>query len=160
MKKYEFDATLIRPEGVGTWTYFDIPLDILKLFGAKGQVRVRGTINGQPFRTSARPHGDGRHYIVVNRSIRDSICVTPGDVVQVVMERDTAPRTVEIPTDFADALAAKEKQRQVFEALSYSHKKEFVEWIESAKKEENRQRRIEKSLEMLLEDTSPKRRKK
>lgn len=53
MAKLEFDATLNRPEGVGTWNYFDIPLDMVKLFGAKGQVRVMGTINGHPFRTSA-----------------------------------------------------------------------------------------------------------
>ena len=160
MARHKFDATLNRPEGVGTWTYFDIPLDIMKLFGAKGQVKVLGTIDGHSFRTSARPHGNGSHYIVVNKSIRDAIGVTLGDVVKVEMERDSAPRTVEIPADFADALEANEEQQEVFEALSYSHKKEFVEWIASAKKEDTRRRRIIGSLEMLLEGTSPKKPRK
>ncbi len=160
MARLKFDATLNRPEGVGTWTYFDIPLDRMQLLGAKGQVRVKGTINGHPFRNSARPHGNGSHYIVVDRSIRDAMGVTQGDVVKVEMEIDTAPRTLEIPADFADVLGVKGKQREAFEALSYSRKKEFVEWIESAKKEDTRSRRIAGSLEMLLEGTSPKRRKK
>ena len=95
--KHEFDASLIRPEGVGTWTYLDIPVEVSKEFGGKGQVRVKGSINRHPYRTSARPHGDGRHYIVVNKSIRDAIGVTTGDVVRVVMGLDTAPRTVETP---------------------------------------------------------------
>ena len=160
MAKFEFNATLNRPEGVGTWTYFDIPLDMVKLFGTKGQVRVMGTINGHPFRTSARPHGNGSHYVVVNKSIRDGIGVTQGDVVKVEMEEDSAPRTVEVPADFADALEVNEEQQEVFEALSYSHEKEFVEWIKSAKKEDTRRRRIEGSLQMLLEGTSPKKLRK
>ena len=160
MARLKFDATLNRPEGVGTWTYFDIPLDRMQLLGAKGQVKVKGTINGHPFRTSARPHGNGSHYIVVNKSIRDAMGVTQGDVVKVEMDRDTAPRTVEIPADFADVLGAQGEKQEAFEALSYSRKKEFVEWIESAKKEDTRRRRIAGSLEMLLEGTSPKRRKK
>ena len=160
MAKYEFEAPLIRPGGVGTWTYLDIPPEITQELGAKGQVKVIGLVNGYPFRTSARPHGDGSHYIVVNRSIRDAIQATQGDVVHVVMEKDTAPRTVEVPNDFADALEANQQQGKAFEALSYSHKKEYVDWIESAKKVETRDKRIAQSLEMLIAGTSPKRPKK
>ena len=156
MAKFEFDAPLARPEGVGAWTYLDIPAHITQELGSRGQVKVMGSINGYPFRTSARPHGDGSHYIVVNRSIRDAIQATPGDVVHVLMERDTAPRTVEIPADFAEALETNRQLRKSFESLSYSHRKEFVDWIESAKKVETRESRISRSLEMLLEGTSPK----
>ena len=106
MAKFEFEVPLVRPEGVGTWTYLDIPLEITRELGARGQIKVIGSINGHPFRTSARPHGDGSHYIVVNRSIRDAIQVRQGDVVHVVMERDSAPRIVEVPEDFAEAMAA------------------------------------------------------
>ena len=160
MNTHEFDASLIRPEGVGTWTYLDIPVEVSKEFAAKGQVKVKGSINGHPYRTSARPHGDGRHYIVVNKSIRDAIGVSTGDVVRVVMDLDTAPRTVEIPLDFMRAMESDRKYSKLFQELSYSRQKEFVDWLESAKKEETRKRRIAQSLEMLLEGISPKRGKK
>ena len=158
--KHEFDASLIRPEGVGTWTYLDIPVEVSKEFGGKGQVRVKGSINRHPYRTSARPHGDGRHYIVVNKSIRDAIGVTTGDVVRVVMGLDTAPRTGEIPPDFMQAMQSDRKYSELFEELSYSRQKEFVDWLESAKREETRERRMAQSLDMLLEGFSPKRQKK
>jgi hypothetical protein len=50
---------------VGTWTYLVIPLDLAALYDAKGQIKARGTINGQPFRSSAMPRGDGAHYLVL-----------------------------------------------------------------------------------------------
>ena len=134
MTKFEFEALLVRPDGVGTWTYLDIPLEIAEKLRGKGQIKVAGTVNGHPFQTSARPHGDGTHYIVVNKSIRDAIQVTPGDVVHVAMAQDTAPRTVAVPTDFAKAMAGNEKITKSFDSLSYSRKKEFVDWVESAKK--------------------------
>src|SRR4051794_17368734 len=83
-----FEATLVRPEGVGTWTYLVIPRDLEALYGVRGQIKVRGTINGQPFRSSAMPRGDGAHYLVVNTSIREQIGATPGDSVMVTLERD------------------------------------------------------------------------
>ena len=160
MDEFEFNASLYRPEGVGTWTYLDIPIEVSKKFDAKGQVNVKGLINGHPYQTSARPHGTGWHYIVVNKSIRDAIGVTTGDVVRVVMSLDTAPRTVEIPPDLIGALESDGKYSRLFEELSYSRQKEFVDWLESAKREETRRRRVAQSLEMLLEGISPKNRKK
>ena len=100
--------------------------------------------------------GDGTHYIVVNRSVRDAIKVTAGDVVHVLMERDNLPRTVELPADFAEALESNQPLGPSFESLSYSRRKEFIDWIGSAKKAETRDRRIAKSLEMLQKGTSPK----
>ena len=159
MKEYKFDAKLIRPEGVGTWTYLDIPIEVSSEFDARGQVKVKGSIDGHPYRTSARPHGDGKHYIVVNKSIRDAIGVAAGDVVRVLLELDTAPRIVEVPADFKRAMKSDVNYSRLFDELSYSRQKEFVDWIESTKREETREKRIAQSLEMLLEGISPKKRK-
>ena len=100
MTRHEFEARLIRPEGVGTWTFLNLPKKVSRDLGAKGQIRVRGTINGHAFQSSARPHGDGSHYIVVNTSIREAIQVAPGDVVGVILQKDTAPRVVKVADDF------------------------------------------------------------
>ena len=80
--------------------------------------------------------------------------------MRVVMSLDTAPRTVEIPPDLKRALESDGKYSRLFEELSYSRQKEFVDWLESAKREETRRRRIAQSLEMLFEGISPKNRKK
>ena len=86
----------------------------------------------------------------------DAIKVTAGDVVHVLMERDNLPRTVALPADFAEALESNQPLGPSFESLSYSRRKEFLDWIGSAKKVETRVRRIAKSLEMLHKGTSPK----
>ncbi len=159
MEPFQFEAILKRPEGIGTWTYLDIPLDVAEVFGAKGQVKVAGTINGHPYRGSAMPHGDGTHYLVVNRSIREAIGAAQGDRVIVTLGPDTGARTVTIPADLDKAFAQNREAGAAFGALSYSHQKEFVDWIEQAKKAETRERRITQALEMLAEGSSPKRRK-
>jgi hypothetical protein len=103
MPGYSFEAILIRPEGVGTWTYLNIPMDISTTFGSKGQVRVRGTINGYPFRTTALPMGDGTHYLVVGKSIRDQVQAIQGDTIKVILELDPEEQQVVIPEDMRQA---------------------------------------------------------
>lgn len=159
MDKIEFRAVLKRPEGVGTWTYLDIPVDMVKLFGNKGRITIKGTINGCLFRSSALPHGDGRHYLVVNSAIRNALGVRQGAEVKVVLEADAGVRTVSVPEDLRRALIKNKTAAQVFQGLSYSHQKEFVEWIEGAKKPETRSRRIDQVPAMLAEGTTPKSRK-
>jgi hypothetical protein len=129
----------------------NIPFNVEAAFGSKGQVRVRGTINGHSFRGSAMPHGDGTHFIVVNKDIRDAIGVTQGDTVQVIVERDTEERRVDVPDDLRIALDAHEPARTAFEKFSYSHQKEYVDWIESAKTDPTRKRRIQSAMEKIAQ---------
>ncbi|MDQ0063420.1 YdeI/OmpD-associated family protein [Paenibacillus harenae] len=145
----EFEAVLVRPEGIGTWTYVTIPCSIEHLYGTKAQVRVKGAINGFPYRGSLMPHGNGSHYMVVNKSLRNEAKAQVGESVHMTMELDTAPREIELPDDLAAGLEQDEQARSAFDALSYSHKKEYITWIEEAKKAETRQNRIVKSIEKL-----------
>jgi hypothetical protein len=151
MTIHSFETVLVRPEGVGTWTYLNIPLDISATFGSKGQVRVKGTINGYPYRSTALPRGDGSHYLVVGKSIRDQIKATQGDTVKVMLELDVEERRVDVPEDLAQALESLPLAKDVFNQLSYSHKKEYVNWVLSARQGETRQRRIEKALMLLAQ---------
>lgn len=149
MSVYSFEAVLIRPEGVGTWTYLNLPKQVSETFGTQGQVKVKGTVNGHPFRSTVMPHGNGTHYLVVGKDIRHQIHATQGDTVSVTVELDFASRQVEVPDDLEQALSMNAPAREAFDKLAYSHKKEYVNWIMSAKHENTRQRRIEKTLEML-----------
>jgi hypothetical protein len=148
---------LKRPKGVGTWTYLDIPPEVAGQFETKGQFKVRGAINGAAFRSTALPHGDGTHYLVIGASIRSRINAKVGDTVSVSLEPDSEPRVVEVPPDLVKALDGSPAAQAAFDGIPPSHQREFLEYIESAKKAETRRERIAKTLDMLVEKKYPKR---
>ncbi len=150
MERLAFKAVLIHPDDPGAWTFLNVPFNVQETFGIKGRVSVKGTVNGTPFRSSLMPHGDGSHFLVVNKDIQRVAKAGPGDTVCVELELDTTRRTVDVPEDLASALSGGEVQTN-FDKMSYSHKKEYVDWIESAKKSETRARRIEKAVSMIKE---------
>jgi uncharacterized protein YdeI (YjbR/CyaY-like superfamily) len=82
------------------------------------------------------------------KAIREKTGKGPGDTIEVVVWRDEAVRTVEVPAQFQN-LMKKEGLFAVFKKLSYTHRKEYCRWITEAKKEETRLRRLEKAIEML-----------
>ena len=127
----------------------DIPFDVEKTYGARGRVPVRGTLNGAPYRSSLFRMGGDCHFMVVNRKMREASGVTGGETVPVTMERDTEPRVITPPPDFARALKANKDAAATWAKLSYTHQREHVEHLEGAKKPDTRQRRIEKSIELL-----------
>ena len=147
----KFQAILERPEGVGTWTYLAIPFDAREKYGSRGQIKVKGTINGQPFKSTLLPRGDGSHYLVDSRPIREKIGASHGAKVRVTLEADKEVRKVAVPKDLAAALKKRKAAADAFETLSPSHRKEYVSWIESAKIDETRQRRIAKAVEMICD---------
>lgn len=149
--KQTFEAKLAARGPGGSWTQMAVPFDVEKAFGTKARVAVRGTINGFAFRSSIMPRGDGTHYMAVNREMQKGASATAGDTVSVTMEPDTAARTVAVPADVKKALAGKPELNRKFATLSYSHRKEYVDWIEQAKKPETRARRIEKMMGVLAE---------
>lgn len=151
MSIYSFEATLEKPEMRGAWTFVRVPFSVAEEFGIKGQVPVKGTINGVPYENFLLPQGEGVHILVVKKEIRDRAGVTAGDVAQVTLERDGEPRQVEAPEELAEALEASPGAQQVFDKLGYSHRKAYCDHITQAKKAETRRRRAAKCVELLLE---------
>lgn len=117
--------------------------------GAK-RFPVVATVNGYMWRTSVARMG-GEFLLGLNRAVREAAGVSAGDVVEVRLELDSAPRDVQAPEDFARALAGDGTANERFQGLAFTHRKEFVRWIEEAKREETRARRIEQALQMLRE---------
>lgn len=120
------------------------------LGGDKARIPVIGKADTTPIRTSAMPMG-GCHMFVFTRELQIATGKGPGDSVSFVLCRDTQPRTIDPPADFKKALAKNSKAKTIFEALSFTHRKEYVRWIEEAKKPETRVVRIEKAVGMIAQ---------
>jgi hypothetical protein len=127
-----------------------VPGDPRAEFGS-ARAPVAGTVNGTPFRGRLMVYG-GVTYLGFRKEIRDAAGgIQPGDAVEVVIDRDDAPREVEVPEALAAALAEDGEARAVFEGLAFTHRKEYAQWIAQAKREETRAGRVARALEMLRE---------
>ena len=148
MKEYKFRARI--EAGGGGGALVKIPFDVRKEFGTGGQVKVRVTFQGHPYRGSIAPMGGGSHILGIRKSIREAIGKTIGDTVAVVLLRDTLPRTVAVPPELKKTLARSAKAKAVFGKLSYTHRREYAEWVAGAKKQETRDRRAENAIRKLV----------
>src|SRR5579863_6478140 len=147
VKKLEFTTKLEGEQGSSA-AWMNAPFDVVKVFGTRARVPVRGTINGFPFRSSLMPMG-GCHYMVVNRTMREGACCKAGDTVAVVMERDTAPRVVEVPAVLKKALAKSKTAQANWKKYSFSNQKEMALAISGAKQEETRKRRLARIVDIV-----------
>ena len=146
MKKYSFTGKIQGGPGGGAFVLF--PYDVEKEFGTRGKVPVQATLDGVAYRGSLIRYGAPEHMLGVLKAIREETGKDVGDSLEVVLWKDEAERTVEVPEDLA-ALMKKEKLLPFFEKLSYTHRKEYCRWITEAKKPETRMRRLEKCVEMI-----------
>jgi hypothetical protein len=126
---------------------FRVPFDLGEAFG-RARPPVKVTIRSHTWRTTPGVY-DGVGYIVVNRAVKAATGVEAGDRVRVRMELDTEPRKVDVPADLAAALAVAPKAQAAFDKLSFTHQREYVEWVEEAKRPETRERRIAATVERL-----------
>jgi hypothetical protein len=117
--------------------------------GAK-RFPVRATLNGYTWRTTVT-RMRGEFLLGLNREVRESAGVQAGDNVEVAIELDTDPREVEIPEALARALSADPDAQAAFERLAFTHRKEYARWVADAKREETRDRRVARAVEMLRE---------
>ena len=138
----QFEAVLGGKEG--DVPSVEVPFDVREAFGA-ARAKVKVTVNGVELRTTVSIYG-GRAYVGFRKEIQKAAGIAIGDRIRVRIEPDEAVRTVDVPADLARALA---KDRAKFDALAYTHRKEYVTWVEEAKKPETRVRRIAKAVEMV-----------
>lgn len=136
---------VLQPRGQGV--VLELPFDPREAFG-RARAPVRVTIGGFTFRTTVAVYG-GQSMIGLNKANRAGAGVEAGDRVTVELELDTEPRKVEVPAELAEALAADPALREFFDGLSYTHRREYAEWITEAKRDETRRRRVAQAVEML-----------
>jgi Bacteriocin-protection, YdeI or OmpD-Associated/Domain of unknown function (DUF1905) len=139
-----FHTTLLQ---LGNNVGIEVPEEVVTGFGAGKRVPVTVTINGYTYSSTVAVMG-GKYLVGVSAAHRKAAGVAGGEEHDVTLEHDAAPRTVEVPADLADALAAA-GAHEAFDALAYSQRKEHARSVVEAKKPETRDRRIAKIVEQL-----------
>jgi Bacteriocin-protection, YdeI or OmpD-Associated/Domain of unknown function (DUF1905) len=146
MTKKSFTAIVQNAGGGGA--FVEIPFDVEKEFGSK-RPKVKAMIEGVSYRGTLVRMGGEHHMLLILKEIREQIGKTFGDEIKITVEPDAEPRLIEIPKDLIKEFKKDKQAKVIFDKLSYTHQKEYVRWIEEAKKEETRQTRIIKTIEML-----------
>jgi hypothetical protein len=136
--------------GGKTATGIRVPPEVVAGLGSSKRPPVRVTIGEYTYRSTVAVYGD-EFFLPLNVRDRTNAGVAAGDQIDVDIELDTEPREVTVPSDLASVLDHDARAKQHFDDLSYSHKREYVNWIEDAKRAETRERRIAKAVEMLRE---------
>ena len=145
-KKHTFTAIIQNPGEGGA--FVEVPFDVEKVFGSK-KPKVKAMIEGVPYRGTLVRMGRKNHMLIILKGIREKIGKTFGDEIKVTVEADTEPRFIEVPKELLKELKKNKDAKIFFDKLAYTHRREYVMWIEEAKRDETRQARIAKTIEML-----------
>ena len=129
----------------GNTTGFEIPAGALAELGG-GRPKVTATLNGHSWPTSVAGMG-GSHWVGVSAAVRKTTGAVAGQEYDLELAPDTAPRTVELPIELAQALAADPIAQAAFDRLSYSRQRQHVESIAGAKAADTRTRRVARTVE-------------
>ena len=127
--------------GGKTATGMEVPAEVVTALGAGKKPAVQVTVNGHTYRSTIATMG-GRFMLPLAAEHRTAARLAAGDAVEVDVELDTAPRTVDVPADLAAALDADPELRRRFDALSYSHQRRHVLAVDGAKTDATRERRV------------------
>jgi hypothetical protein len=149
METLKFQVELLPVKNTKSTCYFYIPYSIPEVWGIRKSVKVKAKIDKYFHRGLLMPDGKGNHCIGLKSVIMQGLGKFAGDVVDVSLEIDTEERVVEIPPEMEKLLAKNPKEKKYFDSLAYTHRKEYVQWVTSAKKEETKISRLEKMIEML-----------
>ena len=132
----------------GNATAVEVPDDVAQALGPEARPPVRITINGHSWRSRIAAMR-GQRLIGVSAAHRAEAGIAEGDAIQIEVELDTAPRTVEEPHDLRGALDAAPAARAAFERLPFGLRQKHADSIAEAKSPEVRERRIRKLVETL-----------
>lgn len=149
-KTHTFTAEILAAKVGKGGAYIEVPFDVEDAFGSK-RPKIVATFDGETYRGTLVKYGTPRHILIVRKDIRTKIAKEPGDTIEVSIALDTRPRVVVVPDELKALLAQDEKAQTIFDKLSYTHRKEYVNWINEAKREATRERRLLKTIEMLKE---------
>lgn len=147
----EFSA-IIKQNGEMNAAFIEFPFSTEELFNKKGQVKIKALFDGNvEYRGSLAKMKSDCHILGLTQEIRKQLGKTFGDVVSVSLTEDKEERVVEIAEDIVSVFNENPEAKTLFDKMSYTHKKEYIRWIEEAKKPETRENRKIKMIQMILD---------
>jgi len=144
MRSKTFSTTIYRD---GSMCFIPVTFDPKPVFGtARAPVKV--TLNGYSYRSTIAIMG-GQACIPLRRSNREAAHLKGGETLDVRLDFDSAPRVVAPPADLVKVLKAAAPVWDRWRTLSYTHQREYAEWIEGAKKPETRAKRLAEAVRRI-----------
>jgi hypothetical protein len=135
-----FSTTILQGESKNT-AGISVPAEVMVSLGGSKKPSVKVSLNGYTYRSTIAVMG-GKFLIPLSQAHRESSGLSGGDQVEVTLELDLEPRTVEVPDDLRTALDVQKGAIEAFEALAFSKRKELVRQVNDAKTQETRDRRV------------------
>jgi hypothetical protein len=135
----------------------DLPEELSNALGGSRHIPVVAMVAGRSVRTTLVPAGGGRHRLFLNSPMRKAAGVDAGDLVGVLLKRDTASRELALPEELRRVLAKNLRARKAFREITPGLRREFLRWVLHAKNPETRERRIRKGIVVLIERASRRR---
>jgi hypothetical protein len=151
--RYRFKSFSAVLESSGerlNWTIIRVPLDVAQIWGKRGQLRVKGKINGFAFSTSLFPDGKGGHLMIVNKKMQSGGKAGLGERAKFLMEPDTTPRSVTVPGELLRVLGESKRLRKYYDSFNHSYRNYMASWVGEPKSGEARMRRAEQIAERLM----------
>lgn len=146
-----FKAKLLRPASPkgSAWAFLVLPADASAKLPTRGMATVDGKLEGQPFRATLEPDGQGSHWLKVGRVLREAAGAAVGDTVTLEITPVAVEPEPRVPADLRTALAAAPAARMQWSSLTPVARRDWIQWITSGKKAETRARRISNTCDML-----------
>lgn len=150
-----FEGPLERLPDRGGLHIVTCPFDVEALFGTRGSVRVKGTMNDLTIDRALIPRGDGTHYIVLSPEMRRKAGLRLGNMVRFVLMRNEKPEELEFPEELSVALEMEPGALEILKQQTPGAVRGLVYWIDSAKRPETRAQRAAEMVRRLLNREAP-----
>lgn len=149
--KIQCKAKLLRPAAAkgASWAFLVLPKRASARLPTRNMVTVDGTMNDHPFRATLAPDGQGSHWLKVTRRLREGAGAAVGEVVALEMTVAGKEPEPSVPAALRKALATAPKARAVWSDITPVARRDWIQWITSAKRSETRMRRIGAACDML-----------
>ena len=147
-----FTATLHRPADApdnATWTFLVLPKQASSRLPTRGVTTIEGTLNDRPFRANVEPDGEKSHWLKVPRALRAAAGAAPGDTVTLEIRPAAEQLEPPVPADLRKALTASPAAARLWAAITPAARRDWIQWLDSAKQAETRARRVVAACDML-----------
>ena len=147
-----FEAKLLRPATPkdATWTFLVLPADASAKLPTRSMTSIEGIFEGQAFQATLDPDGQGGHWLKVPRALREKAGVEVGDTVALEIAPSAEEPEPRVPADLRKALAAAPEAKAKWASLTPVARRDWIQWITTAKQAETRARRIASTPDRLL----------